>query len=55
VGVLGEHINKTFTYPQDVASICKSFKIMPLVQPPNLSKVDYEEDMGKKMMWETSI
>ena len=22
---LGEHINKTFEYPQDVASMCKSF------------------------------
>jgi hypothetical protein len=25
VGVLEEHINKTFVYPQDVASVCKSF------------------------------
>jgi hypothetical protein len=55
VGVLGEHINKTFTYPQDVASICKSFEIVPLVQPANLSKEEYEGDMGKKMIWETSM
>jgi hypothetical protein len=55
VGVLEEHINKTFTYPQDLASVCKSLKIEPLVQPPNLSKEDYEQDMGKKLMWETSM
>jgi hypothetical protein len=55
VGVLEEHINKTFTYPQDLASVCKSLKIEPLVQPPNLSKEDYEQDMGKKMMWEMSM
>jgi hypothetical protein len=55
VGVLGEHINKTFTYPQDIASVCKSFEIVELVQPPNLPKKDYDEDMGKKMIWETSM
>ena len=55
VGVLEEHINKTFTYPQDVASVCKAFEITPLIQPPNLSKTDYEGDMGKKMMWETKM
>jgi hypothetical protein len=55
VGVLDEHINKTFTYPQDVASICDSFEIVPLVQPSNLSKDEYEKDMGKKMMWESSM
>jgi hypothetical protein len=55
VGVLEEHVNKTFTYPQDVASVCKSFKIVALVQPANLSKEDYEGDMGKKMIWETSM
>jgi hypothetical protein len=55
VGVLDEHINKTFDYPQDVASVCDSFEITPLVQPSNLSKEDYEKDMGKKMMWETSM
>jgi hypothetical protein len=55
VGVLGEHINKTFTYPQDIASVlCKSFKILKLVQPKNLPKKEYVEDMGKKMIWETS-
>ena len=55
VGVLEEHINKTFTYPQDLASVCQSFTIVPLVQPPNLTKEEYEGDMGKKMMWETSM
>jgi hypothetical protein len=25
VGVLGEYINKTFTFPADVASVCKTF------------------------------
>ena len=28
VGVLEEHINKTFTYPEDVASVCKKFEIV---------------------------
>jgi hypothetical protein len=55
VGVLKEHINKTFTYPQHVASICKTFTIVPLVQLPNLSKTEYEGDMGKKMMWEETM
>jgi hypothetical protein len=55
VGVLEEHINKTFTYPQDVASVCKNFEITKLKQPDNLTKTEYEEDMGKKMMWETAI
>jgi hypothetical protein len=32
VGVLEEHINKTFAYPQDVASL--------LVQPQNLTKAE---------------
>ncbi len=55
VGVLEEHVNKTFTYPQDLASICKSFVITELVQPANLSKEEYEQDMGKKMIWETRM
>jgi hypothetical protein len=28
---------------------------VPLVQPENLTKKEYKEDMGKKMMWETSM
>jgi hypothetical protein len=40
IGVLKQHINKTFAYPQEVASVYKSFKIVPLVQPPNLTKVE---------------
>jgi hypothetical protein len=54
IGVLGEHINKTFTYLQDTASVCKSFKVMPLVQPADLSEDDYKK-MGKKMIWEASM
>ncbi len=38
VGVLGEHVNKTFTYPQDFASVCKSFKIVKMKQVANLLK-----------------
>jgi hypothetical protein len=38
-----------------VASICKTFAIVPLVHPPNLSKTEYESDMGKKMMWEETM
>lgn len=55
VGILEEYINKTFTYTQDIASICKSFKIVSLVQPANLSKEEYAQDMGKKMIWETHM
>jgi hypothetical protein len=55
VGVLEEHINKMFTYPQDAASVCKSFEVVTLVQPTNLSKEEYEGNMGKKMIWETSM
>jgi hypothetical protein len=55
VGVLEGHVNKTFTYPQDVASVCKSFEIVELVHPTNLSKEEYEGDMGKKIIWETSM
>ena len=29
LGVLGEYINKTLTHPQDVASVCKNFKLTP--------------------------
>jgi hypothetical protein len=35
--------------------VCDSFEVQPLVQPSNLTKDDYEKDMGKKMMWETSM
>ena len=55
VGVLEEHINKTFTYPQDIASICKSFSLTTLTPPPNLTKTEYENDMAKKMIWETTM
>jgi hypothetical protein len=53
VGVLEEHINKTFTYPQDVASVCKSFELTKLKQTDSLTKEEYEDDMGKRMIWET--
>ena len=55
VGVLEEHINKTFSYPQDIASVCKTFKLTKLEPPANLTKDEYEQDMGKKMIWETTI
>jgi hypothetical protein len=55
VGVLEEHINKTFTYPEDVASVCKKFEIVAPLQPPNLTKTEYEDDMGKRMIWETQM
>jgi hypothetical protein len=54
-GMLEEHINKIFTYPQDVASICKTFAIIALVQPPNLTDEEYKTDMGKKKMWEETM
>jgi tartrate dehydratase beta subunit/fumarate hydratase class I family protein len=54
VGMLEEHINKTFMFPQDVASICKSFEKIALVQPKNLTKTEYE-DLGKKFMWEIKM
>jgi hypothetical protein len=53
--ILGEHVNKTLTYPQDAASVCKSFKIMALVQPEDLSEEDYKNSMGKKRIWETAM
>jgi hypothetical protein len=55
VGVLEEHINKTFDYPLDVASVCKLFLVTQLIMPPSLDKKVYEEDMAKKMIWETSM
>jgi hypothetical protein len=50
VGVLEEHINKTFDYPQDVASICKSFEIKQPTVPANLEKAVYEGNMAKRMI-----
>jgi hypothetical protein len=55
VGVLEEHINKTFSYPQDIASVCKTFSLLLLTQPKNLTKEEYENDMGKRMIWETTM
>jgi hypothetical protein len=55
VGVLEEHIDKTFEYPQDIASVCKKSVIVPLVKPPNLTKQDYEDGMGKRMIWESQM
>ena len=55
VGVLDEHINKTFSFPQDIASICRTFEVIALTQPPNLTKEEYDEDMGKRMIWTTSM
>ena len=55
VGVLEEYINKTFTYPQDVATVCKTFELNEPVQPTNLTDEEYKNDMGKKMIWETGM
>jgi hypothetical protein len=55
VGVLEEHVNKTFDYPQDVASVCKTFEVVQLVMPANLEKEVYEKDMGRRMIWETTM
>ena len=52
VGVLEEHINKTFDYPQDIASVCKTFEIKVIPIPDNLEKEVYKGDMAKRMMWE---
>jgi hypothetical protein len=32
--------------------MCKTFSIVALVQPANLTKEEYTNDMGKKMIWE---
>jgi hypothetical protein len=55
VGVLEEHINKTFEYPQDVASICKKLETAEIKIPETITKLEYESDMSKKMIWETSM
>jgi hypothetical protein len=53
--ILEKYINKMFTYSQDIATVCKLFEIIPLTQPENLMKKEYEEDTGKKLIWETSM
>jgi hypothetical protein len=55
VGVLEEHINKTFDYPKDAASVCKCFEVVPLTVPANLPKAVYDSDMAQQMIWETTI
>jgi hypothetical protein len=55
VGVLEEHINKTSDYPKDIASVCKSFAVVPLTMPDNLDKATYNTDMGRRMKRETSM
>jgi hypothetical protein len=55
VGVLEEHINKTFDYPQDVVSVCKSFEVVQLTVPANLDKAVYEADMARRMIWVTNM
>ena len=38
IGVLEEHVNKSFSYPQDVASLCKApFDLRAILQPANIS------------------
>jgi hypothetical protein len=46
-GVLDEHINKPF------ASICRTFEVVKLMQPPDITKEEYDGDMGKQMIWQT--
>jgi hypothetical protein len=53
--VLKEHINKTVDYPQDVASVCKTFQLTTPTVPANLEKSVYEGDMAKRMIWETNM
>jgi hypothetical protein len=55
VRVLDEHINKTFAYPQDITSICRTFEVVKPTQPPNLTKEDDDGDMDKRMIWQTYI
>lgn len=55
VGMLEELINKIFTYLQDMALMCKTFETVTLSQPPNLTKSEYNGDMGKKMIWGLSM
>jgi hypothetical protein len=55
VGVLGEYIDKKLDYPQDIASLCRSFEIKVLVKPDNLDKYVYENDMGAKYEWEKTL
>jgi hypothetical protein len=54
MGVLEEHINKTFDFPQDVVSVCKSFEITPLTEPENITKEKYNEDMAAKIKFDAS-
>ena len=37
VGVLEEHINKTFKYPEDIAPMCKTFAIKDVEKPEDLT------------------
>ena len=50
VGVLEEHINKSFNYPQDIASVCKLFEVTMLAMPANLKKSVYKSNMAKRMI-----
>jgi hypothetical protein len=49
VGVLEEHINKTFEYPQDVASICKKRETTEIRIPREIRQDEYHKSMTKKM------
>jgi hypothetical protein len=55
VGVLQEHINKTFEYPQDIVSICKKLKTTEIRIPEEIIQDEYNKSMIKKMIWETSM
>ena len=55
VGVLEEHINKTFTNPETIAPMCKTFVIPTIKRPKNLTKTEYEDDMVKREIWKNEI
>ena len=48
VGVLEQHINKTFTYPEDIALICRTFTIVQPVQPKNLEEKKVLDTWAKR-------
>jgi hypothetical protein len=56
LGVLEEYINKTVSYPQDVASICTTFAFTPPTRP-TISKEAYDDetDVSQKMEFNAKL
>ena len=52
VGVLEEYINKTLTYPQDVATICTDFELATIKQPERPTEKEYKEDMFVRLNYD---